>query len=120
MNYDLEVRLNNWARWVVKITEGEIGYPKESITSYFSTYGFVPLNHVKTSSNPLNSPREEEINTVINQMALQFPQYSKAIYSSYVAKGKRADVAKGLGISTRTLRDRVQNAKIWMSAKIYA
>jgi hypothetical protein len=118
LNYNLEVRLRKWAVWVLKIADGSLGFPPESVIAGFSKYGFIPSTLVKSSSNPLNSPREEEVNTVINQMAQYFPNYSTALYNSYLAKCKHAELAKSMGISTRTLRERVQKAKIWISARL--
>jgi DNA-binding NtrC family response regulator len=117
-NYGLEIRLRKWAVWVLKIADGSLGFPTEAVIACFSKYGFIPSTLAKTSPNPLNSPKEEEVNTVINQMSQQFPQYSVALYNTYLAKGKHSEIAKQMGISARTLRERVQKAKIWMSGRL--
>ena len=116
-NIYFEKRLNHWARWVVNINTGLIGYPPESSIASFHKNGF-DHNRPKTSSIPIHDPMAEEVNTGINRMRTVNPLYTDAIYSYYITPKKPKELAVDRGIAPRTFRERLFKAKCWLEENL--
>jgi hypothetical protein len=112
-----EKRLDHWARWVININHGWVGYPSESsITSFHKNE--LDHNRIKTSSIPFYDPLAEEVNVGINKMRTVNPLYTDAVYSCYTTRKPPKELAEERGISARTFRERLFNAKCWLEKNL--
>lgn len=118
VGYILEMRLQHWAAWVIKINLGEEGWPNESTLVKIAKGLIKNDNQFRTSMIPFSNPKAEEINGYINQMQRDFPSYADALRCYYLSRDKAKEIAQERKIATRTFYHRVKNAKNYIADKL--
>jgi hypothetical protein len=121
VRYDenLENRLNHWAAWVIKINCGESGYPsKSTMYDIYRMGGYVGKSIPKSTCLLQMSKWADEMNGLINRLKTERPVLSEAIYLHYTTRLNKKTLAKEIGVSPRTLRERVKCGKDWLSDEL--
>ncbi len=117
-DYDLERRLANWARWEISYIQNRVGYPKQSSIVMFSE-GMGIRDEFK--SIPLiGNDQAQETGLWIKRMGWHHPDYQYAIQAYYLTTKKIREIADDLLISSRTFKQRLHDAKLWLSGRMSA
>ena len=104
---------------MVKINKGDVGYPSKSLMhDIYLMGGYVPKCEPQSRGPVIMGDLADEMNGKINQMKLKHPSWAEAIYFHYTTRVNKRKLANELGISTRTLRERTQRGKEWLSERI--
>jgi hypothetical protein len=116
----LEKRLSVWASWCLR----EKGWPPETLLAIMLEVGNLSRSCCG-SSVPVGLINEwaEEINTWINRMREQRPEYADAIRAYYLEQTNEKRVrhlAKERRIPVSTFFGRVKGAKDWLSGRLDA
>jgi hypothetical protein len=114
----LEKRLGLWALWCITPK----GWASASLIAIMLEVGAIS-NSTFGSREPVGLANHlaEEINTWINRMKAQRPEYADALRAYYIEKrkGKKIkELANDRKISVRTLDQRVQHAKNWLMGAV--
>lgn len=116
----LDGRLRIWAAWRLSSK----GWPPASLLAVMLEVGSLSRSF-SGSKPPVGIEHEwaEELNTLVNRMRKQRPEYADAIKARYIdlRHGQRmSDLAKARKISLSTFKQRIQGAKDWLSGRLDA
>lgn len=122
----LEARLQLWAWWYISIARGEVGWPPASIMTVVLELGAY-IHSPKPRDIPTND-LAEEINMWVIQLGKLHPQLEKALRAYYGLDEESIKlnrqlplkrIAQKQGISLSNFKERVKDAKLWLSGRIY-
>ena len=116
----LNGRLEIWANWQIYPRV----YPPITLLAVMLEVGNLSrsFSGSKVPAGVIND-LAEEANTWVNWLKLYNPSYADAINAYYIErrKGKKMrDLAKDRKISTRTLEQRLKEARNWLSGLVHA
>jgi hypothetical protein len=119
----LDLRLRLWGYWIARIQNGEEGWPHTSLLAIVMELGNFTRSGKQYS--PSTNEMADEMNGWINRMGMVFPQYKDAVKAKYVPQDGRKfrsdkELASDRKISVSTFKDRVRDAKIWLSGRLDA
>lgn len=115
--FEVEQRLVQWASYRLRLDNNEIGWPSKSVMiklsegcgTRYPTTGVCLIGEYDLSA---------QTDYWLQCMGREFPEYRDAIQIYYTTKMHPNKVAKLLGISRRTLNQRIQTAKIWLCGRL--
>lgn len=114
---EVESRLYAWSKYQYKYQREDIGYPPQSAICNIgqglaaqTTFGSVPLLHCPE--------QVQQTDHWLKLMGIEFPELFRATFAFYCLTGKPSDIAREIGISTRTLYQLVREAKHWICGSL--
>ncbi len=117
--YEIEHRLVGWAHYKLDLNNGHIGYPSKNII--LSINGGSGARYPTTGTCLIYKYSDhQQTEGWIREMGREFPHFEDVINIYYTTRWQVIDVARFLGISKRTLMQRVHDAKLWLSGRLAA
>lgn len=113
----LEQRLQIWADWYAKYSDGGLGYPKRSIEARLREEGGVLIRGSGLRLPPSNSTAEV-IEKHVQELAQQNLELATALRCHYFSCGALRKKAETLGISHTQLKLLVTMAKHWLLGRM--
>jgi hypothetical protein len=124
MNYTLDAyvdnRLEEWAKWIIDIDNGNIGYPKLSslVKIMNPTISTVSGEVSFTFKHAIENQRAEEVDAMIKELKNQYPEYAEAITAFWINRHEDMKlVAEKFNLSRSAFMQRVRSAKLWLSGR---
>ena len=119
MEDDIEDLLHHWARFEFNLRMGNLGYPDKNIISTMMT-GTAAQGVPGSRCLISQYSKAQQVSFWIVSLGQHNYAFREAIELFYLSKSHPADIAKGLGISVRTYRQRVHDAKLWLAGRLSA
>lgn len=114
----IEMRLDDWANWVIRIENGAEGWPKVSLLAILLEIGAVIRAPVKGS--PFAYNRAEEVDCWVRRMGKEKPRHEAVIRSYYLRRHEPLKILiRQLNLSRTTFYDYLAEAKTWLAEKVH-
>lgn len=116
---EVEARLAQWAYYRITLLDGAIGWPSKNL--------IISLSEGRGARYPttgvcliLKFDHSQQTDTWLKSLGKEYPHLQDAITIYYCCKLSTGKVAQILGISKRTLLQRVHDAKLWLGGTLQA
>lgn len=112
---EIERRLNFWSYYIYDLFKGNIGWPTQSVLladangPRYPTTGTCPILKYESC---------QQVDLWIRQMGSEYPLYEQVVYNYYLSKSPVNVIARRMGISRRTMEQRLHDAKLWLSGRL--
>lgn len=122
MSYDHEVerRLRAWAYFEVEMRGGFIGWPEKSVICLFSDGHITPRYQAVSTCPLLKYAVAQEMSAWVSLMKRKMPEHAEAICLYYLTRRNIREISDFLGVPTSTFKQRLREARIWLSGLISA
>lgn len=116
---EMEARLAQWAYYKINLNEGGIGWPSRNLIITLSE-GRGPRYPTTGVCLILKFDHSQQTDTWVKAMGKLYPDLEDALTVYYTCKLPPRKIAALLGVSARTLQQRVHDAKLWLCGRLNA
>lgn len=117
--FEVEARLNQWAYYKINLNAGAIGWPSRNLIVSLGE-GRGPRFPTTGVCLILKFDHSQQTDTWVKSLGKLYPDLEDALTIYYTCKLPTNKVAKLLGVSRRTLLQRVHDAKLWLCGRMNA
>src|SRR5947209_3669897 len=117
MEYYIETRLQEWANWYIRGSDGGLGYPRRSIEGKLIDNGGCIIRNYQSYRMDIN-PSAEETEKLLAEMSQYNKSLSKAVKYEYMETGTQSFKASKLGVSLAQFKLNLKIAKAWLVGRL--